>query len=132
MMEAKDWFSGLMGVIVLGLGLIPILESMKVLNLGVTAIFASSWVLVALPFVIAGLGFYLALESIIELTNSNHIGWMSFFIGVAVMLIGLLPALATFNIGPGLFGLTLPPLVYYVIFVIEGIFLMIAMFAMEL
>lgn len=86
----------------------------------------------AVPYILAILGFYLAVESIIELTNSNHIGWLSFFIGLAIMVVGLLPALQAFGIGPGLFGITLNPLVYHIVFVIEGVFLMIAMFAMEL
>ena len=52
--------------------------------------------------------------------------------GIAIMVVGVLPALQSFGIGPGLFGLELPILVYHIIFVIEGLFLMIAMFAMEL
>ena len=131
-MEAKDYLSGLVGLVVLAAGLIPILESMKVVNLGITGIIHSSAFSSAIPYILAVLGFYLAIESIVELTNSNHIGWMSFLIGVAIMAIGLLPALQSFGIGPGLFGLTLPAMVYNVIFVIEGLFLLIAMWSMEL
>lgn len=132
MIEAKDWMSGLVGVIVLLAGLIPILERFTTLNLGVSNLLSSSAVLAALPFILAILGFYLAIESVIELTNSNHIGWLSFLIGVAVMVIGILPALNSLGVGPGLFGVELPMIVYNVIFVVEGVFLMIAMFAMEL
>jgi len=131
-MEAKDYLSGLIGVIVLAAGLIPILEMFKVIDLGISRIVNSSAFMSALPFVLSILGFYLAIESVIELTNSNHIGWMSFLIGGVIMLVGLLPALEKFNIGPGLFGLTLPPLVYYIIFIVEGLFLLIAMWSMEL
>lgn len=132
-MEAKDYLSGLVGLVVLAAGLIPILESMNVVNWGITAIIHSSAFSSAIPYILAILGFYLAIESIIELTNSNHIGWLSFLIGVVIMATGLLPALQqSFGIGPGLFGLTLPPLVYNIIFIVEGLFLLIAMWSMEL
>ena len=132
MMEPKDWLSGLVGLIVFLAGLIPLLEGLGVLSLGLSSFLTSGPFLVAVPFILSALGFYLAIESIIELTNSNHIGWLSFFVGIIVMVIGLLPALQSFGIGPGLFGISLPSVVYQIIFIIEGLFLMIAMFAMEL
>jgi hypothetical protein len=132
MMEAKDFISGFVGFIVFLLGLIPILESFGVLQTGFSAFLGSGAFVAAIPFVLAILGFYLAIESVIELTNSNHIGYISFIIGGIIMLIGLLPALQAFGIGPGLFGFELPVTVYHIVFLIEGIFLMIAMFAMEL
>lgn len=130
--EPKDWFSGFVGLVVFLLGLLPLLESFGVLSTGFSAFVGSGAFLTAMPFILSILGFYLAVESIIELTNSNHIGWFSFLIGAVIMLIGLLPALQAFGIGPGLFGLSLPSMVYNIIFVVEGIFLIIAMFAMEL
>jgi len=131
-MEAKDWLSGFVGLIIFSLGLIPILETFNILQLGLSKFLSSGPFLAAAPYVLAVLGFYLAIESIIELTNANHIGWLSFMIGAVVMAIGLLQVLKAFGIGPGLFGLELPPLVYYIIFLVEGLFLLIAMFAMEL
>jgi len=130
--EAKDWISGLVGLLVLLAGLIPLLESFGILNLGFSNIMGTSAFLTVLPFILAALGFYLAIESLIELTNSNHIGWLSFFVGTIIMVVGILPALQSFGIGPGLFGLQPPLLIYNIIFVIEGVFLVIAMFAMEL
>ncbi|MEK6886923.1 MAG: hypothetical protein AABW88_03755 [Nanoarchaeota archaeon] len=132
MMEPKDWFSGLVGIIVFAVGLIPLLEQFNVVNWGISEFLSAGPFMSAVPFILAVLGFYLAIESIIELTNSNHIGWLSFFVGVVIMAIGILSALQSFGIGPGLFGLDLPVLVYNIIFIIEGLFLMIAMFAMEL
>ncbi len=132
MIEAKDWISGFIGGIVFLAGLLPLGETLGIIDLGISNIFSSGAFMTAIPFILAILGFYLAVESVIELTNSNHIGWLSFLIGVAVMIIGLLPALGSIGIGPGLFGFELPMTVYHIIFMIEGIFLMIAMFAMEL
>ncbi len=130
--EARDWISGLFGLVIFLLGLFPILESFKIVSTDIAGVFSSSVALSVLPYLLAILGFYLAIESIIELTNSNHIGWISFLIGAVVMLVGLMPVLSSFGIGPGLFGLTIPVMIYQIIFMIEGFFLMIAMFAMEL
>lgn len=132
-MEPKDWFSGLVGFVVFALGLVPLLEQFNIVNWGISSFMSSSGFLSVAPYVLAILGFYLAIESVIELTNSNHIGWLSFLIGVVIMAAGLLPALQQlFGIGPGLFGLAVPALIYHIIFIVEGLFLMIAMFAMEL
>ena len=132
MMDMSDWASGFIGGLVFLLGLIPLIEMFTALNLGVTSFLQSSIPTTALPYLLAILGFYLAIESIIELTNSNSIGWISFLIGGVVMLAGLLPAIASFEIGPGFFGFVILALAYYIIFIVEGFFLMIAMFAMEL
>ncbi len=132
MMEPKDWISGLVGLVVFLAGLIPLLEYFNIISWGFSNFLSSGAFISATPYILAVLGFYLAIESIIELTNSNHIGWLSFFIGVAIMAVGILPALQAFGIGPGLFGLELPTFVYHIIFIVEGLFLMIAMFAMEL
>ncbi len=132
MIDTSDWMSGFIGFLVFLLGLIPLLEKFGILQTNVSALFEANWFTAIVPFLLAILGIYLAIESIIELTNSNHIGWISFFIGAVVMIVGILPALQKFGIGPGLFGFEIPTLVYQVIFLIEGIFLMIAMFAMEL
>src|SRR3989344_1803447 len=128
MMEPKVWLSGLVGFVVFAAGLIPLLERFNIVDWGISNFMGSSAFMSAAPYLLAALGLYLAIESVIELTNSNHIGWLSFFIGIAIMVVGVLPALQSFGIGPGLFGLELPILVYHIIFVIEGLFLMIAMF----
>jgi hypothetical protein len=130
-LDTSDYFSGFMGLIIFALGLVPLLEQFGVVKWGVSAFIASSWFLSALPYLLAGLGLYLAIESLVELTNSNGIGWLSLLIGLTIMVMGLLPALNAFGIGPGLFGIIVPQTIYHIIFIIEGLFLMIAMFAMN-
>ena len=72
-------------------------------------------------------------NSVIEITNSNAIGWISFLIAVLIMASGILQVLHKFAIGPTWFELTfISDLVYYIVFTVEGIFLMIATFAMNL
>jgi hypothetical protein len=84
-------------------------------------------------WIVAGAGLYLAVNSVIEITNSNIVGWWSFGVATAVLIIGLLPLLHTFGIGPDWFAFKwLGRTIYNVIFIVEGFFLMVATFAMEL
>ncbi len=134
MMETKDWMSGFIGLIVFSLGAIPLLEGFNVFNLGISQILHTGWFIAIVPYILAIAGFYLLIESIIEITNSNSIGYMSFLVGAVVMAVGTLPVLHTFGIGPDWFslGFLSNPIIYQILFMVEGLFLMIAAFAMEL
>ena len=124
MMQARDWISGLVGAIIFLLGLLPMIGKFTFLN---------NLPVSLLTWIVAGAGFYLALNSIIEITNSNVVGWWSFGVAIAVLIIGLFPLLNGFGIGPAWFEFNwLNRTAYNVIFIIEGIFLIIATFAMEL
>ena len=86
-----------------------------------------------LVWIIALGGMYLAVNSVVEITNSNVLGWWSFGVAVAVLIVGLLPILHGFGVGPAWFEFKwLGRTVYNILFMIEGVFLMIATFAMEL
>ena len=124
MMQARDWVSGLIGAVIFLLGLFPLLGKFEFLN---------NLPVSLLTWVVAGAGLYLAMNSIIEITNSNVVGWWSFIIAIVVLVIGLLPLLHGFGIGPAWFEFSwLNRTVYNIIFLLEGFFLMIATFAMEL
>jgi len=124
MMQARDWISGLIGAVIFLLGLFPMLGKFTFLNNLPVAL---------LTWIVAGAGLYLAMNSIIEITNSNIIGWWSFGVAITVLIIGLFPLLHSFGIGPSWFQFNwLNRAAYNVIFIIEGVFLMIATFAMEL
>ena len=123
-MQPRDWISGLIGAVIFLLGLLPILGKFTFLN---------NLPISLLIWIVAGAGFYLMVNSIIEITNSNIIGWWSFGIAISVLIIGLLPLLHSFGIGPSWFEFKwLSRAIYNIIFIIEGVFLMIATFAMEL
>jgi len=129
-MEPKDWLSFFVGMIVTALGLLPLLG-----KLGVgPGWFRMEFLPIALlAYLVAAFGFYLLINSIIEITNSNTIGWTSFFIAVALFAAGVLQVLAKFRVGPDWFSLKfINETAYFIIFIIEGIFLMIACFAMEM
>lgn len=124
MMQMRDWVSGLIGAVIFLLGLMPLIGKFEFLN---------SLPVSLLIWIVAGAGLYLAMNSIIEITNSNIVGWWSFGIAITVLIIGLLPLLHSFHIGPSWFEFNwLNRTAYNIIFIIEGVFLMIATFAMEL
>ncbi len=124
MMQARDWISGIVGAVIFLLGLMPMLGKFEFLN---------NLPVSLLTWIVAGAGFYLAINSIVEITNSNIVGWWSFGVAIAVLIIGLFPLLHGFGIGPSWFEFNwLKGAAYNIIFIIEGVFLMIATFAMEL
>jgi hypothetical protein len=132
MMEAKDWMSFLIGTVVAAFGALPILHNQ--FNVGPAFLAFENIPPVGIfAYIVAGLGLYLIINSFIEITNSNPVGWMSFLIAAAFIAVGVLQVLARFGILPSMFALEfIKPLYYQIIFVIEGLFLMIACFAMEM
>ena len=124
MMQMRDWISGAVGAVIFLLGLMPLLGKFEFLN---------NLPISLLTWIVAGAGLYLAVNSVIEITNSNVLGWWSFGVAIAVLVIGLFPLLHSFGIGPAWFEFKwLSRTTYDIIFIIEGVFLMIATFAMEL
>jgi len=119
-MEAKDWISGLVGAIILGLGLLPLLNAR---GIG-PAWFAFTLPVKLLSWVVVIGGFYLIINSFIEITNSNVVGWLSFLIAAVVTVLGVLQVLGKISWISGM--------VFNIIFIIIGLFLIIATFAMEM
>ena len=130
MMEAKDWISGLVGLIIFCLGLFPLLNgfgtgpewfSMSSVSAGIF-----SWIA-------AVGGFYLIINSVIEITNSNIVGGISFFTALAITAIGVLKIFGDAGRLTGFLGMAwVSPIIFQILFIALGLFLMIATFAMEL
>lgn len=130
MMETKDFVSGFVGFLLAALGALPLLNKMGV---GPPWFAFQGFPIQVAAYILAIAGFYLMVNSVIEITNSNSIGWMSFMIAVIIMIVGIFQVLHKFQIGPTWFELGfVKDTFYHVIFLVQGIFLMIAMFAMEL
>lgn len=120
MMETKDGVSGLVGFATLCLGLLPLLNKFGI---------GPAWFNFSLPvkllsWIVVGAGFYLIINSFIEITNSNIVGWVSFFIAAVITILGLLQALGRIA--------WISETVFNIFFVVLGLFLMIATFAMEM
>ena len=125
MMQMRDWISGLVGAVVFLIGISAFWGRLDFLK----NIFSDS----VLLWIILVMGLYLAINSIIEITNSNILGWWSFGVAAACVLIAALQALHSLGIGPSFFGLGfINGIAYNIMLAVEGIFLMLATFAMEL
>lgn len=134
MMHARDWISFLVGLILTGFGLFPLLNSFGIgpvwFDLSASGIGVP---IEYFAYIVAAMGLYLLMNSFIEITNSNKVGWISFFIAIAVLAIGMLKLLEGFGyVGSWAEFPWLSPMIYYIIFTVEGLFLMVAAFAMEL
>lgn len=132
MMEMKDWVSFLIGAIVAAFGALPILHNQFGIGPAFFA-FDKSVPIGIFAYIMAAMGFYLIINSFIEITNSNPIGWFSFLLASVIVLTGVLQILGGMEILPAIFKLEfIKAIVYQIIFMIEGLFLMIATFAMEM
>src|SRR3989344_9466583 len=125
MMEAKDWVSFFVGLVVLAFGALPVLHQFGV---GAAWFYLPKMSVQILSYAIALLEFYLVVNSIIEITNSNSIGWFSFLVAFIIMAIGVLHVLGQFGVVSGFLTMTFldgSEWIYNVIFVVLGLFLMI-------
>ena len=124
MMQTRDWVIGLIGAAILLVGLLPLLGMLEFLSSMPKSI--SAWIISIAALI-------LLYASIVEITNSNVIGWWSFMMGAIFMIIGILPVLFSLGIGPTWFDFTfLTGKILNILFIVEGAFLTIATFAMEL
>jgi hypothetical protein len=131
MFETRDYISLLIGAVVFLLGLFPLLAQFKI----GPAWFALNFLSVTIvSWVVAVAALYLVYASVIEITNSSTVGNISILIALVVLAVGLLPILKGFLPGaPAFFALPwLTPIIYRIVFMVEGLFLVIAMWAMEM
>ncbi|MFC1722714.1 hypothetical protein ACFL0V_01100 [Nanoarchaeota archaeon] len=133
MIEFKDVLSFIVGLVLFLLGMFPLLAKFKI----GPAWFSLSFLPVAIfSWIVAVGALYLVINSIIEITNSASIGFLSIIVAFVCLCVGILPILAKFNIGPAFFSLSflggLGDLFFYIVFIAEGIFLMLAMIFMEM
>ena len=122
MMQMRDWIIGLIGVVI---GAIGILSLLKILPFGLSR--------GALVWIAAIAGIILAYAAIIEITNSNIMGTVSIIVAGLALVFSILPALSSMGIlgswaAFGWVGET----IYKLILVVEGGFMAMATFAMEL
>jgi len=134
MMEPKDIISFITGALLFVGGLLPLLSSF-----GIGPGWFNIWEFLpaaVLSWIIAVGALYLVVNSFIEITNSSAIGFVSIVVAFLSLLIGILPILHGFGIGPSFFELSflgaVSKYLFNVVLLIEGLFLMIAMVAMEM
>ena len=122
MMQMRDWVIGIIGAVI---GAVGLLSLIKILPFGL-----SRGVLI---WIAAIAGIILAYAAIIEITNSNIMGTVSLIVGGLALILSLLPALNSLNIlGSWASFSWVGETFYKLILVVEGAFMAMATFAMEL
>jgi hypothetical protein len=128
MMQTRDWVSGVVGIILFLLGLFPFMH-----ELGGAAWWSISLPVALMGWVVAIGGFYLIINSFIEITNSNIVGWISLCTAGIITVLGVLHVLGQMGIFSGFLAVQwIPDIMFNILFMVLGIFLMIATVAMEL
>lgn len=124
--QPKGWVSLILGLVLMVLGVLPLLANFKVLASNPIAIVSNVLTANILQYIVAIAGLVLIIDAFMEM---DTIRVVSLIIGIIVLALGVIPVLNSFNI----IGFTIPFLtatIYQAIFVLEGLFLVIAAFAM--
>ncbi|HIH37974.1 hypothetical protein J4460_07285 [Candidatus Woesearchaeota archaeon] len=124
--DPKNWGSALLGVILLILGIIPLLNKFGVIKFGLPG-FLSGIISSIIVYILAITGLLLVIDGFME---DDALRVITLVIGLLIFLAGLLEILKKLNV----IGFSIPfignELFINIIFILEGILLIIAAFAM--
>ncbi|MGM5487700.1 MAG: hypothetical protein ACQESG_02000 [Nanobdellota archaeon] len=122
--DPKTMANLLVGMVVLALGLIPLLNVLNVIEWGLPGFLSNVIAKIGL-YIIAGLGLWLLIDGFMEAEGLQKV---TLIVGLVVLALGILPLLSSFGVIPEIpfLGFVLNPIVFNVIFVIEGLLLIIA------
>ena len=124
-MEANNWISLIVGIIVLALGGLPLLNQFAGISFGA---FLVGYQAILFSWVLAIVGLYVVIDAFME--GGEVLTWITAIIGFLILTVGALNALA--SVGITLLTLAfIPTVVYWVLLVVEAILLIIAGFAAE-
>ncbi|MDD9953093.1 MAG: hypothetical protein OXR66_02050 [Candidatus Woesearchaeota archaeon] len=122
MHAARHWISFFVGLLLGLFGLFNLLG--KTAWLGPLAGVTGS----VLAYILAIGGLYVIIDSFFEFTFHSGMGLTTLLIGLVVFGLGLVNVLSGFGVLG--FSVPIPNLVYHMLFIVEGIFLMIGTFTM--
>jgi hypothetical protein len=123
--EPKGWISIFTGIFVIALGLIPLLNTWGVIGFNLPAIIIKIIPTIAI-WALPALAIFLFIDAIDE---DDTIRGVTIILGIIFLALGIIQILGTF----GVIGFKIPisDMVYQIMFVVEGLFLFIATFAMD-
>ena len=123
--EPKGQISILVGLVIVALGLLPLLNTWGMVSFTLPKIVLDVLPTIAL-FTIPALAIFLFIDAIDE---DDTIKGLTIILGLVFLALGVIQLLNRF----GVIGWALPisDMVYQIIFAIEGLFLVIATFAMD-
>ncbi|RMF56152.1 hypothetical protein D6745_00180 [Candidatus Woesearchaeota archaeon] len=119
-MEGKDWFTLILGLILLVLGVIPFLNKFGIVSFGLNFLPIMQFV----SYIISIAALWLIIEGFME---DEGVKIITIIVGLIILAIGVIPLLNSF----GVISFAIPFLsvtLYNIIFILEGILLVIAAF----
>ncbi len=125
MHSVRHWLSFFVGAVIFVLGLFPLIGWPA----GVADVLKSSLPLAVLMYVLAFGGLYVIVDSFFEFTFHSGLGITTLLVGLVVFGLGLVSILH--SMGAIAFGFSLPAILYYILFILEGLFLMLGCFVMD-
>lgn len=127
MFTVRSWINFFMGAIVMALGILPILNKFKI----GPAWFGFNVPISILAYVVAAAGLLLLWDAFEEIITAYSFGWITGLLGGIFVASGVLKVLSTMMKLPAFLQFTwISPIIYQIIFIIEGIFLLVAFFAL--
>ena len=123
--DPKNWSALIVGLLLMALGIIPLLNGWGVISFGLPS-FLSNMIPMIATYILALGGILLLIDSFME---DDTLRIISIVISLVIIAAGIIPILNNF----GVIGFTIPflnALVFNILFVLEGLFLTIAAFAM--
>ena len=123
--EPKGRWSIFIGILVMALGLIPLLSGWGVLGFNLPEFIIKIIPAIAI-WALPALAFFLFIDAVDE---DDGIKAFTIIIGLLFLALGVVQILSKFGVIG--FGLPLSDMVYQILFVVEGLFLFIATFAMD-
>lgn len=122
--DPKNWSAIIIGFLLMALGILPLLQKYKIIAWA--GFLTGGWLMTIAPYLLAAGGIYLLIDSFME-DDSMRI--ISIIVSLLVIAVGVINVLSAFKI----IGFSIPfvgPMLYYTLFIVEGLFLVIAAFAM--
>jgi len=124
MHSIRHWISFFVGIIIFLLGLFPLIDKTEWLGP------LNSVVGQILIYILAFGGLYIIVDSFFEFTFHSGLGITTLLIGLVIFGLGLIVILH--SMGVIAFTITfLSNIVYYILFMLEGLFLMLGCFVMD-
>ncbi|RME32230.1 hypothetical protein D6789_00215 [Candidatus Woesearchaeota archaeon] len=124
MHAVRHWLSFIVGLIIFALGLLPLIGKSDLIP------FYDTVPIIVLAFIVAFGGLYIIVDSIFEMIFHTQTGIITMIVGLVVAAVGTVVVLSEH----GILAFKIPFLhavIFYVLFILEGLFLMIAMFVMD-
>jgi len=124
--QPKGWISLILGLILVVLGVLPLLARFKILGANPIQFITNILGMNIAQYIVAIAGLVLIINAFME---ADTLRIVSLIVGVIILAAGVIPVLN----GAGVIPFNIPflsDLVYQILFIVEGIFLVIAAFAM--